>query len=140
MLILLLQIGLFRNFWMLKTKYLRATFLEKTKLEKNSDTWSRICWFASCSRIWKTRVKLWDLILTSHVFANQSAHDVTNECSVGQLKASKYLKYSSNISDIQDADIYIVTVPTPVDETNRPNLSPLISATKWWAKYWKRII
>ena len=82
----------------------------------------------------KTRKVVGFDINESRIRQLQSAHDVTNECSVGQLKASKYLKYSSSISDIQDADIYIVTVPTPVDETNRPNLSPLISATKMVGK------
>ena len=82
----------------------------------------------------KTRKVVGFDINESRIRQLQSAHDVTNECSVGQLKASKYLKYSSSISDIQYADIYIVTVPTPVDETNRPNLSPLISATKMVGK------
>ncbi len=37
---------------------------------------------------------------------------------------------SSNVEDIADCNIYIVTVPTPVDKNNRPNLTPLYHASK----------
>ena len=56
--------------------------------------------------------------------------DVTNECSNDQLQAAKMLKYSSSIDDIRDARIYIVTVPTPIDSVNRPDLRPLEAASK----------
>ena len=56
--------------------------------------------------------------------------DVTNECSADQLQAAQMLGYSSSIDDIRDAQIYIVTVPTPIDNVNRPNLRPLEAASK----------
>ena len=56
--------------------------------------------------------------------------DVTNECSNDQLQAAKMLKYSSSIDDIRDARIYIVTVPTPIDSVNRPDLRPLQAASR----------
>jgi UDP-N-acetyl-D-galactosamine dehydrogenase len=37
---------------------------------------------------------------------------------------------SSNLDDIRDCNIYIVTVPTPVDKNNRPDLTPLIKASE----------
>src|SRR5690606_20668442 len=40
------------------------------------------------------------------------------------------LCFSSKISDIQDAQIYIVTVPTPIDRLNAPDLSPLKKASE----------
>lgn len=40
------------------------------------------------------------------------------------------LYLSDNVSDIQDSDIYIVTVPTPVDKNNRPDLSALYKASE----------
>jgi UDP-N-acetyl-D-glucosamine/UDP-N-acetyl-D-galactosamine dehydrogenase len=40
------------------------------------------------------------------------------------------ITYTSNIDDTKDCDIYIVTVPTPVDGLNRPDLMPLINASK----------
>ena len=56
--------------------------------------------------------------------------DVTNECSNEQLQAARMLKYSSTIDDIRDAQIYIVTVPTPIDSVNRPDLRPLEAASR----------
>ena len=60
----------------------------------------------------------------------KSGEDVTNECSGDQLKAAKNLEYSSSLDDIRDARIYIVTVPTPIDSVNRPDLRPLEAASK----------
>jgi UDP-N-acetyl-D-glucosamine/UDP-N-acetyl-D-galactosamine dehydrogenase len=40
------------------------------------------------------------------------------------------IQYTSNIKDTKDCDIYIVTVPTPIDKANRPDLTPLIEASK----------
>lgn len=40
------------------------------------------------------------------------------------------LHCSCNIADIRDANIYIITVPTPVDRNNRPDLTPLIKASE----------
>ncbi len=44
--------------------------------------------------------------------------------------ASVSIEYTSNIEDIKKANIYIVTVPTPIDEYKNPDLQPLISASK----------
>ena len=46
------------------------------------------------------------------------------------LSASNNLSYSFNIEDIKDCNIYIITVPTPVDTANRPNLAALIDSSK----------
>ena len=48
------------------------------------------------------------------------------------------LKISSYIDDISQADIYIITVPTPIDENKKPNLNPLWAATKNISKYIKK--
>lgn len=45
-------------------------------------------------------------------------------------KFDKGLYCTSNIFDIKEANIYIVTVPTPVDKNNRPDLSPLLKASE----------
>ena len=60
----------------------------------------------------------------------KSGHDLTKECNSEQLKAAKNLEYSSSLDDIRDALIYIVTVPTPIDAVNRPDLRPLEAASK----------
>ena len=40
--------------------------------------------------------------------------------------------------DLADSDIYIITVPTPIDENNNPDLSPLINASQLVSKYLKK--
>ncbi len=56
--------------------------------------------------------------------------DITNECTKDEIKSSTNLSFSSSESSIKDADIYIVTVPTPIDQYLNPNFKPLISATE----------
>ncbi|MDD3056257.1 MAG: nucleotide sugar dehydrogenase [Aliarcobacter sp.] len=46
--------------------------------------------------------------------------------------------YSTNIDDIKDCNIYIVTVPTPIDSSNRPDLTPLIKSSQTIGKVLKR--
>jgi UDP-N-acetyl-D-galactosamine dehydrogenase len=48
------------------------------------------------------------------------------------------LKCSSNIEDIKDCNIYIVTVPTPIDSSNRPDLTPLIKSSQTVGKVLKK--
>jgi len=64
--------------------------------------------------------------------------DQTNEATTEQLVSAKKLIFSSNISDIKDCNIYIVTVPTPIDEFKTPDLKPLIAASKMLGKILKR--
>lgn len=59
-----------------------------------------------------------------------SGCDVTNECSTNQLQAAQMLEFTSSVDNIRDANIYIVTVPTPIDSVNRPDLRPLEAASK----------
>lgn len=56
--------------------------------------------------------------------------DSTLEVSAEELKSSKNLVFSSNPEDIQACNVYIVTVPTPIDEYQRPLLTPLIKASE----------
>ena len=56
--------------------------------------------------------------------------DHTNEASEEQLKSADQLTFSSNINDIKECNIYIVTVPTPIDEFKTPDLIPLKEASK----------
>src|SRR5687768_8577118 len=55
--------------------------------------------------------------------------DRTREVEAEALSAST-LRLTGDADDCAGADIYIVTVPTPVDEANRPDLGPLIGATR----------
>jgi len=60
----------------------------------------------------------------------QAGRDRTLECSPEQLKAANHLIYSYNIEEISSCELYIVTVPTPVDAANRPDLTPLVKASE----------
>jgi UDP-N-acetyl-D-galactosamine dehydrogenase len=55
----------------------------------------------------------------------KAGKDSTLECSRAELKAALKLRYSSNLKDLAKCSIFIVTVPTPVDRHNRPDLTPL---------------
>jgi UDP-N-acetyl-D-glucosamine/UDP-N-acetyl-D-galactosamine dehydrogenase len=46
--------------------------------------------------------------------------------------------YTTNMDDIKDCNIYIVTVPTPIDSSNRPDLTPLIKSSQTIGKVLKR--
>lgn len=55
-----------------------------------------------------------------------------------EVHKDKGLKLSYNPSDIKDCNIFIVTVPTPVDRNNRPILTPLLKASKTIAEILKK--
>ena len=61
-----------------------------------------------------------------------SCHDRTNEVESGALSESG-LKLTADAADCAGADVYIVTVPTPVDEANRPDLTAVMAATRMLA-------
>jgi UDP-N-acetyl-D-galactosamine dehydrogenase len=59
--------------------------------------------------------------------------DQTNECDISLLKqliSNNKINFSSNSKDIANSNIYIVTVPTPIDNYKKPNLKPLVNASK----------
>jgi len=59
----------------------------------------------------------------------ENGKDHTLECTEYDIKNAKHLIFTSSISSIKEAGIYIVTVPTPVDADKRPNLKPLLEAS-----------
>ena len=63
--------------------------------------------------------------------------DSTLETSSEDLKSAIHLHYSNDPSDLKDRDIFIVTVPTPVDKYNRPDLTPLYKASETVGKVMK---
>ena len=60
--------------------------------------------------------------------------DTTLEANAKELAAAKCLTYSTDINDLRQATVYIVTVPTPVDQHHRPDLTPLKSASETLGK------
>jgi UDP-N-acetyl-D-glucosamine/UDP-N-acetyl-D-galactosamine dehydrogenase len=59
----------------------------------------------------------------------RSGNDSTLEVDFEGLKSAKLLTYSSDIQDLSNCNIYIVTVPTPIDKNKRPDLQPLEKAS-----------
>ena len=60
----------------------------------------------------------------------KSGNDRTLEVDDGLLESVKSnILYTSNIEDTSDCNIYIVTVPTPIDKDNRPDLRPLLQSS-----------
>ena len=64
--------------------------------------------------------------------------DLTLEISKQELNEASHLSFTTQSSDIEDCEIYIVTVPTPIDSDKKPDLSPLISASKSVSKVLKK--
>ena len=64
------------------------------------------------------------------IFELRSHQDLTLEILPDELKLARHLECSQDISALTCCDIFIVTVPTPVDKSNRPDLSPLINASE----------
>ncbi len=62
-----------------------------------------------------------------------SGYDSTLEIEGEHLKSSENLMFSSKVEDISDCNVYIVTVPTPIDESNAPDLTPLRKASEMLA-------
>lgn len=64
--------------------------------------------------------------------------DRTLEVDIEGLRSAARLSYSTDIEDLKKCNVYIVTVPTPVDEHKRPDLTPLIKASETVGKALKK--
>ncbi|ABV66926.1 UDP-hexose dehydrogenase [Aliarcobacter butzleri RM4018] len=69
-----------------------------------------------------------------------TGYDRTLELTENQVKEAikNGMKFSLDINDIKDCNIYIVTVPTPIDKNKRPDLTPLIKASETVGKVLKK--
>lgn len=65
----------------------------------------------------------------SRIAELRAGSDSTLEVSDNEMKASGNLTFASNVADISGCNFYIVTVPTPIGDGNRPLLTPLKSAS-----------
>jgi len=77
-------------------------------------------------------------ISESRIAELQSGNDITLEVSESELKKAVNLSYTADPDGICGCNIYIVTVPTPIDEHKRPNLSPLQRSSKTVGKFLKK--
>ncbi|GAA0815811.1 Vi polysaccharide biosynthesis UDP-N-acetylglucosamine C-6 dehydrogenase TviB [Colwellia asteriadis] len=64
----------------------------------------------------------------------KQGHDFTLEVSSEELADSPYINYSSDVEALKASNIYIVTVPTPIDKHKQPDLTPLVKASQMLAK------
>lgn len=69
-------------------------------------------------------------INSARVAELQSGVDATLEVSAAYLAAATKLSFSTNVEDLRQCDVFIVTVPTPVDSANRPDMTPLVRASE----------
>lgn len=68
----------------------------------------------------------------------KAGHDLTLEISGRELSEAKNLKYTTEINDLESCNCFIVTVPTPIDNHKKPDLTPLIRASETVGKVLKR--
>jgi UDP-N-acetyl-D-galactosamine dehydrogenase len=68
----------------------------------------------------------------------EKGFDRTLETSEVELKLAEQLVFSSQVEVLKEAEIFIVTVPTPIDKNSKPDLSPLISASSMLGKVLKK--
>ncbi len=67
----------------------------------------------------------------------KSGRDHTLEVSPEELSAATYLSYTTDLEALRDCNCFIVTVPTPIDEHKRPDLTPLVKASETVGKVLK---
>jgi UDP-N-acetyl-D-galactosamine dehydrogenase len=67
-----------------------------------------------------------------------SGKDSTLEVSPQEMQQAHRLSYTGDLGTLKQCNVFIVTVPTPVDEYNRPDLTPLIKASQTLAKVVKK--
>lgn len=82
----------------------------------------------------KARLTLGFDINASRIAELREGKDNTREVSEENLAGATQLVFSCDTSDLDDCRIFIVTVPTPIDDANRPDLTPIIKASETVAK------
>src|SRR5450755_1210333 len=68
----------------------------------------------------------------------KAGRDSTREASPQELRSASRLKFTTRLQDLKPCDVMVVTVPTPIDEFKRPELTPLIHASESIGKVLKK--
>ena len=76
-------------------------------------------------------------VKTSRIDELESGTDSTLEVPDDELAEASRLEYTADAADLADCNFYIVTVPTPIGDGNRPLLTPLKNASKTIGKVLK---
>lgn len=74
----------------------------------------------------------------ARIAALSEGRDDTLETTAQELAAARQLEFSHDAADLADANVYIVTVPTPIDRHKRPDLTPLVKASESVGRALKR--
>jgi UDP-N-acetyl-D-galactosamine dehydrogenase len=69
-------------------------------------------------------------INTARIAELQTGYDNTDETTADDLAAAGNLTFSADLDDLATCNVYIVAVPTPIDQHHQPNLRPLIAASE----------
>jgi UDP-N-acetyl-D-glucosamine/UDP-N-acetyl-D-galactosamine dehydrogenase len=77
-------------------------------------------------------------INATRIGALRAGEDSTLEVDAAELGQAMHLSFTSDLNDLADCTIFIVTVPTPIDEHKRPDLTPLLKASETIGKVLKR--
>ena len=78
----------------------------------------------------KSRPTLGFDINTSRIDELKQGKDNTLEVIEEDLLQATLLEFSCDVSDLNECSIFIITVPTPIDDVNRPDLTPIIKASE----------
>jgi UDP-N-acetyl-D-galactosamine dehydrogenase len=60
----------------------------------------------------------------------RAGHDSTREVEGAELAAASRLRFANDVEEIRRCNVYVVTVPTPIDEHKRPDFTPLVMASR----------
>lgn len=66
----------------------------------------------------------------TRIDALKAGHDTTLEVDDNELAQASALRFTHRLEDLKDCNVYIVTVPTPINEHKQPDLTPLIHASE----------
>ena len=77
-------------------------------------------------------------IRAERVEALRGGHDATLEVDAAELAEAARLRFSADVADLGGCNVYIVTVPTPIDDARRPDLTPLMRASEMLSRVLKR--
>jgi UDP-N-acetyl-D-galactosamine dehydrogenase len=77
-------------------------------------------------------------IKAARVAELEGGHDSTLETTEEELAAAAKLSYTTRLDDLKPCRVFIVTVPTPIDEYKRPDLTPLVKSSESVGKVLKK--
>mgnify|MGYP003970088049 CR=1 FL=1 len=86
----------------------------------------------------KQRITLGFDINESRIGELRDGNDSTLEVSQNELSDAKLLNFSSDAIELDSCHIFIITVPTPIDSVNRPDLTPIQQASETVGKHLKK--